>query len=193
MSTPHDVTLYPISSVIGLTTEETKDLVLDQIDESRTEYQQNEDAVRLGYAMLTGAIPVIHKLTPVEYIGAPSTAFSITVDGTGFTPASVVSVGGADKVTTYVSPTRLSATTTSPAGSGMADILVKNGTDVSNIIRYSFTVALERTPDDSWLKADIVGWLQEAGVDLTEDALLKLTKAELLELVADLLSPAPPE
>lgn len=42
-------------------------------------------------------------------------------------------------------------------------------------------------PGTSWTKATIVDWLVESGVDLDDDALDQLTKAELLELVDDLL------
>jgi hypothetical protein len=40
-------------------------------------------------------------------------------------------------------------------------------------------------------KAEIVEWLLDHGVELSESALMALTKAELLELVADLLDTEP--
>jgi hypothetical protein len=42
-------------------------------------------------------------------------------------------------------------------------------------------------PRSSWTKAQIVAWLAERGVTLDEAALDELTKAELLDLAADLL------
>lgn len=44
------------------------------------------------------------------------------------------------------------------------------------------------TPTSEWLKADIVQWLADHGVTMSESALMALTKAELLDLVEDLLS-----
>lgn len=49
----------------------------------------------------------------------------------------------------------------------------------------------EPTPDSTWLKADILAWLQGRGVTVEGRALTDLTKAELLSLVNDVLSPAP--
>lgn len=47
--------------------------------------------------------------------------------------------------------------------------------------------APEPTPNDTWTKPAIVAWLQQHGVTLDDAALLQLTKAELLDLVAALL------
>jgi len=44
-------------------------------------------------------------------------------------------------------------------------------------------------PDESWTKADIIEWLRAAGVDITDKAARTLSKAELLDLVADVVSP----
>jgi hypothetical protein len=52
--------------------------------------------------------PVATALNPSSVV-AGSGAFTLTVDGTGFIPASVVRIGGADRPTTYVSATRLLA------------------------------------------------------------------------------------
>jgi len=52
--------------------------------------------------------PVATALNPNSVI-AGSGAFTLTVDGSGFIPASVVRLGGADRPTTYVSATRLQA------------------------------------------------------------------------------------
>lgn len=49
------------------------------------------------------------------------------------------------------------------------------------------------TPTASWLKADIIAWLLDHGVQLDEEALEQLTKAELLDLAADLVDPEVPE
>lgn len=46
---------------------------------------------------------------------------------------------------------------------------------------------VEPVPDDSWTKQQIVDWLLERGVEFTESALMQMTKAELLALVADIV------
>jgi hypothetical protein len=48
-------------------------------------------------------------------------------------------------------------------------------------------------PDSTWKKGDIVAWLAGRGVVLDKKAQSALSKAELLDLVADVLSPEVPE
>lgn len=43
-------------------------------------------------------------------------------------------------------------------------------------------------PDASWTKAEIRAWLASAGVVIDDKAASTLSKAELLDLVADVLS-----
>jgi subtilisin family serine protease len=76
--------------------------------------------------------PVISSLSPA---GAPvgGAAFTLTVDGSGFTPASIVRWNGANRVTTFMSATQLRASipATDLAAIGTAQITVfepSNGT-----------------------------------------------------------------
>lgn len=63
----------------------------------------------------------------------------------------------------------------------------------ANAIDYQTGAVFSLTPDSTWLKADIVTWLSQNGVALTDKAQASMTKAELLTLVDEVLSPAPPE
>jgi hypothetical protein len=56
--------------------------------------------------------------------------------------------------------------------------------------RYGTTPQLPTgNPDSTWKKDDIVAWLAGRGVVLDKKAQATLSKAELLDLVADVLSP----
>ncbi|HLJ16469.1 MAG TPA: IPT/TIG domain-containing protein, partial [Bryobacteraceae bacterium] len=68
-----------------------------------------EDPTRLGNATVTleNAIPVISSVAPTTYTA--STQFLMTVNGTGFTPGSIVKLGTMSLSTTYVAPTELVA------------------------------------------------------------------------------------
>jgi uncharacterized protein (DUF1800 family) len=68
-----------------------------------------EDPTRSGSATVTlqNAIPVISSVTPTTYTA--STQFVMTVNGTGFTPGSIVNLGAVGLSTTYIAPTQLVA------------------------------------------------------------------------------------
>ena len=68
-----------------------------------------EDPTRSGNATVTleNAIPVISSVTPTIYTA--STAFEMTVNGTGFTPTSIVNLGAMSLSTTFIAPTQLIA------------------------------------------------------------------------------------
>jgi uncharacterized protein (DUF1800 family) len=68
-----------------------------------------EDPTRSGSATVTleNAIPVISSVTPV--ILTANTPFEITVNGTGFTPGSIVNLGTLALSTTFIAPTQLIA------------------------------------------------------------------------------------
>jgi glucose/arabinose dehydrogenase len=92
--------------------------------------------------LVNSPLPQLTSLTPVG-IEAGGPSFSLTVNGSGFVPASVVHWNGADRATTFVSPTELRADI--PAGDiaagGSADVTVftpQPGGGLSN--RLTFTV-----------------------------------------------------
>jgi len=68
-----------------------------------------EDPTRSGNAMVTleNALPVISSVTPAIYTA--STAFEMTVNGTGFVPTSIVNFGAMSLSTTFIAPTQLIA------------------------------------------------------------------------------------
>jgi len=81
----------------------------------------------IGTATITvlNPVPSVSAIVPASVAPGP---FSITVDGSGFVPTSVVRYAGTAVATTWISPTRLTAAGTAvvtPAG--MAAIAVANG------------------------------------------------------------------
>jgi uncharacterized protein (DUF1800 family) len=68
-----------------------------------------EDPTRSSSATVTleNPIPVISGVTPTEYTA--NTQFEMTVNGTGFTPGSIVDLGGVPLSTTYIAQTQLIA------------------------------------------------------------------------------------
>ena len=68
-----------------------------------------EDPTRSGSATVTleNPIPVISSVTPTTFTA--NTIFEMTVNGTGFTPGSSVSLGTVPLSTTYIAPTQLIA------------------------------------------------------------------------------------
>ena len=159
--------------------------------------------VAAQYRWLTGQDPIsatgptLTSISPTTAV-AGGNAFTLTCTGTGFITGRSQVVFGADPVpTTFVSATSLTAQIDAAkiAVAGDALVTVITGSLVTASKPFTITAAeLEEetapVPDDSWLKADIVAWLLERGVDFTESALTNMTKAELLELVADVQSPA---
>src|SRR5271165_3761832 len=68
-----------------------------------------EDPTRSGSATVTleNPIPVISGVTPTTYTA--NTVFEMTVNGTGFTPLSIVNLGTIALSTTFIAPTQLIA------------------------------------------------------------------------------------
>ena len=68
-----------------------------------------EDPTRSSSATVTleNALPVISSVTPTTYTA--STQFEMTVNGTGFTPGSIVHFGAMSLSTTFIAPTQLIA------------------------------------------------------------------------------------
>ncbi len=77
----------------------------------------------------TNPVPAIATISPTS-TSAGNPAFTLTVNGTGFTPTSVVSFGGAAKTTTFVSTTQLTAAilATDIASGGTPAVIVTNPT-----------------------------------------------------------------
>ncbi len=93
---------------------------------------------------ITNPIPTITSLNPTSVAaGAPS--FNLTVDGSGFVPASQVHWNGTAVSTTFVSGTRLTASLPSQPAPATASITVVNpGSSPSNAL--TFTVTTPATP-----------------------------------------------
>jgi uncharacterized protein (DUF1800 family) len=86
-----------------------------------------EDPTRSSSATVTleNAIPVISSVTPTTLTA--NTAFEITVNGTGFTPGSIVNLGNMALSTTFIAPTQLIAVgTPTLAQVGTAPVTVVN-------------------------------------------------------------------
>lgn len=86
---------------------------------------------------VTVALPVITSISPTSKV-ANTGGFTLTVNGSNFTPASLVRWNGSNRTTTYVSPTQLTATIGAAdiATSGTAAITVATGVAVSNSVTF---------------------------------------------------------
>ena len=194
---PHDAAAYQ-DHVYNKTPAQTSEEVNNAVGQQQAKYQSHAKASYLQYAGLTGQVSLVPTLTSL----APNTAvvggadFTISINGTNFTPYTVILWNGSPEPTTYISPTQVRTlvrpdTIFAPA---ILPITVRNGPSVSNSLDFTFTATSEdpepdpdEEPQQTWTKDRIVAWLVVQGVDLSEQALGKLTKAELLDLVADLL------
>ncbi len=78
--------------------------------------------------------PTVTSLAP-STIASGSSAFALTVNGTGFVPNSVVRWNGSDRVTTFVSATQVSAaiTATDVVNAGVAKVRVFNPAPVGGL------------------------------------------------------------
>ena len=85
--------------------------------------------------------PVIDSLSPMSaVVGAADS--TLTVTGEGFIDGSVVTIGGVDAATTFVSATEVTAPlASSTATAGIVPVTVKNGTAASGPIDFEFTAA----------------------------------------------------
>src|SRR5690606_22087266 len=99
--------------------------------------------VRVLAATAPAPVPSILSLTP-DSVEAGSGAFTLTVDGTGFVSGSTVLWNGAERPTTFVSSTRLTAAI--PASDvtaiGSASVIVSNpapGGGLSNELTFEIT------------------------------------------------------
>jgi hypothetical protein len=74
-------------------------------------------------------LPAITSVSPSSFPAGP---FTVTVNGTGFTPGAVVSLAGVSRPTTFVSASRLTATGTASAGASVPVIATMSDGTVSN-------------------------------------------------------------
>ena len=74
-------------------------------------------------------LPAIDSVSPSSFPAGP---FTLTVNGTGFTPGAVVSVGGVSRSTTFVSASKLTATGTASAGTSVPVIATMTDGTASN-------------------------------------------------------------
>lgn len=81
------------------------------------------------------AAPVIAALEP-DFAVAGDPATAVSVSGTGFTAASMVTLSGADVATVLESDGTLSVTV-DPLAEGAIPVQVKNGTALSNIVDFT--------------------------------------------------------
>ena len=96
----------------------------------------------------SAATPTLSSLSPA-YASAAGAQFTLTVNGSGFTAASVVDWGASALTTTFVSSTQLTAVV--PAGdiasSGTASITVQTpGASASNALQFEIDTAGANTP-----------------------------------------------
>ena len=116
------------------------------------------------------APPAVSNLNP-EAVQAGSTGFQLTVNGTGFSPDSVVRWNGTNRATTYVSPTQLQATVTAAdvAQSGLAavSVLTPGSGLASGSVSFNITAAAAvETLFDNFDRADnpVIGngWIEKS-------------------------------
>ncbi len=90
---------------------------------------------------INNPVPTETSLSPTSAT-AGGAAFTLTVNGTGFVPASVVKFNGAAKTTTFVSATQLSAaiTTADIATAGTATVIVTNPAPSGTSNAVSFAI-----------------------------------------------------
>lgn len=84
--------------------------------------------------------PVINSLVPdTAEVGGPDIV--MVVDGTGFTPNSVIVWSGSDEATTVLDAERVSTTVKPSTASGPwpIPVAVRNGENVSNELTFTFT------------------------------------------------------
>jgi hypothetical protein len=74
-------------------------------------------------------LPAISSVTPSSFPAGP---FTLTVNGTGFAPGAVVSLGGVPLSTTFVSSIRLTATGTASAGTSVPVVATMTDGTASN-------------------------------------------------------------
>ena len=99
----------------------------------------------LAFTIAAPTGPMIISLTPSSASPGGS-SFILSVNGTGFTPASIVQWNGTQLVTGFVSSTQLQASVSGTliATAGTANVTVATGTTTSNAV--PFTIGAANTP-----------------------------------------------
>ena len=84
-------------------------------------------------------LPSISSVSPASF---PAGSFTLTVNGAGFTPDAVVSFGGAQLPTTFVSSSRLTATGTAAASPSVPVFATMTDGTVSNTVTVTVTAPI---------------------------------------------------
>jgi len=83
---------------------------------------------------------VLSDIDP-DSVAIGMTDFTLTVTGSGFTPATVIVFDDEEMPTVFLSPTRLTANPPSPAEPAIVDVEVHRGEDMSDVLAFEFTAA----------------------------------------------------
>jgi hypothetical protein len=89
-------------------------------------------------ANVTG--PGLTSLSPNTAVHGTGAMLTVTATGTNFSPACVMTIGGFERKTTYISPTQVSCTIDpSQWAAGAQPVVVKNGHLASPAVNFTFT------------------------------------------------------
>lgn len=96
---------------------------------------------------INNPVPAITSLAP-NVIASGSSAFTMTVNGTGFVPSSVVRFNGSERMTSYVSSTQLTAQVTAAdvANAGTAKVRIFNPAPVGGLSGEADFTILQTNP-----------------------------------------------
>jgi hypothetical protein len=85
--------------------------------------------------------------TPATAVAGDATDIDMIVEGSGFTPASVISFNGLSEPTTFIDDTQVSTGVKPSLFTVPADcpVAVRNGQTVSNSLTFSFTATAQRS------------------------------------------------
>jgi YVTN family beta-propeller protein len=104
-----------------------------------------DSTTHVSFTTVANPRPVVTRITPSTAVSGDP-AFTLTVDGAGFLPTSVVNFAGANQVTTYVDSLRLTAAIPADAivSSGTVPVTVTNpapGGGVSDTVTFLISAA----------------------------------------------------
>jgi hypothetical protein len=86
------------------------------------------------------AAPVLSTLTPATCV-VGAAAFTLRVQGSGFTATDVVNVNGAPVATTFVSPNELTTPIASPVSAAAIPVTVQGAGGASNALTFTVTAS----------------------------------------------------
>jgi hypothetical protein len=137
----HDAASY--SKTYNLSPDETKTLELASQEAARDQYARAARESYRQYSGRTGTpdpfLPTITSLSPNTAVHGAA-ALTLTVNGTKFTEDSVITWGGADKPTKYLSATQLTFDVPATLLQSAATVPVKVRTDSSLSGSSNFTI-----------------------------------------------------